>query len=109
VLVIPVLFTIAVTAVAYGLPPGAVTWVPACCRCGRGPRPPGRPGQPLVLAWRLQRGTLLAWAAGLAVYGLVIGALATGIGPLVGGQRGRQGLFVKLGGQTGLVNALLAA
>jgi ABC-2 type transport system permease protein len=64
---------------------------------------------PLGLAWRLQRGTLLAWAAGLAVYGLVIGALATGIGPLVGDNAAARQLFIKLGGQTGLVNALLAA
>jgi ABC-2 type transport system permease protein len=109
VLVIPVLFTIAVTAVAYVL-------------AGRRDLGTGllpvRPGPPaagasldgaLGLAWRLQRGTLLAWAAGLAVYGLVIGALATGIGPLVGDNAAARQLFVKLGGQTGLVNALLAA
>ena len=43
------------------------------------------------------------------MYGLVIGALATGIGPLVGNNAAARQLFVKLGGQTGLVNALLAA
>src|SRR5262249_57289754 len=64
---------------------------------------------PLGLAWRLQRGTLLAWAAGCAVYGVVMGARATGMGPLVGDNAAARELFVKLGGQTGLVNALLAA
>jgi ABC-2 type transport system permease protein len=109
VLVIPVLFTIAVTAVAYVLAGRRDLGT------GLLPVRPGPPAAgasldgPLGLAWRLQRGTLLAWAAGLAVYGLVIGALATGIGPLVGGNAAARELFVKLGGQTGLVNALLAA
>jgi ABC-2 type transport system permease protein len=109
VLVIPVLFTIAVTAVAYVLAGRRDMGT------GLLPVRPGPPAAgasldgPLGLAWRLQRGTLLAWAAGLAVYGLVIGALATGIGPLVGDNAAARELFVKLGGQTGLVNALLAA
>jgi len=64
---------------------------------------------PLGLAWRLQRGTLLAWASGLALYGLVIGALAAGIGTLVGNNAAARDLFVKLGGQSGLTDALLAA
>jgi ABC-2 type transport system permease protein len=109
VLVIPVLFTIAVTAVAYA--------IAGRRDLGTGLLPvrPGPPAAgasldgPLGLAWRLQRGTLLAWAAGLAVYGLVIGALAAGIGPLVGNNAAARELFVKLGGQTGLVSALLAA
>jgi ABC-2 type transport system permease protein len=109
VLVIPVLFTIAVTGVAYVLAGRRDLGT------GLLPVRPGPPAAgaslegPLGLAWRLQRGTLLAWAAGLAVYGLVIGALATGIGPLVGDNAAARELFVKLGGQTGLVNALLAA
>lgn len=109
VLAIPVLVTIAVTAVAYSFA--------ARRDLGTGLLPvrPGPPvagaslNGPLGLAWRLQRGTLLAWAAGFAVYGLVIGGLATGIGPLVGNNAAARELFVKLGGQTGLVNALLAA
>jgi ABC-2 type transport system permease protein len=109
VLVIPVLFTIAVTAVAYVLAGRRDLGT------GLLPVRPGPPAAgasldgPLGLAWRLQRGTLLAWAAGLAGYGLVVGALAAGIGPLVGDNAAARELFVKLGGQTGLVNALLAA
>jgi ABC-2 type transport system permease protein len=109
VLVIPVLFTIAVTAVAYA--------IAGRRDLGTGLLPvrPGPPvagaglGSPLGLAWRLQRGTLVAWGAGFALYGLVIGGLATGIGPLIGNNAAARQLFVKLGGQTGLVNALLAA
>src|SRR5262249_59115279 len=76
VLVIPVLFTIAVTAVAYVLAGRRDLGT------GLLPVRPGPPvagaslDGPLGLAWRLQRGTLLAWAAGPAVYGPVIGALA---------------------------------
>jgi ABC-2 type transport system permease protein len=109
VLVIPVLFTIAVTAVAYVLA-GRRDLGTGLLPVRPGPAVAGASlDGPLGLAWRLQRGTLLAWAAGLAVYGLVIGALATGIGPLVGDNAAARELFVKLGGQTGLVNALLAA
>ena len=31
---------------------------------------------PLALAWRLHRGSLLAWTAGFAVFGLLVGAIA---------------------------------
>ena len=109
VLVIPVLFTIAVAAVAYV--------IDGRRDLGTGLLPvrPGPPAAgasldgPLGLAWRLQRGTLLAWASGLALYGLVIGALAAGIGSLVGNNAAARDLFVKLGGQSGLTDALLAA
>ena len=109
VLVIPVLFTIAVTALAYV--------IDGRRDLGTGLLPvrPGPPAAgasldgPLGLAWRLQRGTLLAWASGLALYGLVIGALAAGIGSLVGNNAAARDLFVKLGGQSGLTDALLAA
>jgi len=109
VLVIPVLVTFAVTAVAYA--------IAGRRDLGTGLLPV-RPGPPVAgaslrnsfgLAWHLQRGTLLAWAAGFALYGLVIGGLAAGIGPLVGNNTAARKLFVELGGQTGLVNALLAA
>jgi ABC-2 type transport system permease protein len=109
VLVIPVLFTIVVTAVAYvidgrrDLGTGLLPVRPGPPAAG-----PGLHG-PLGLAWRLQRGTLLAWASGLTVYGLVIGGLAASIGTLVGNNAAARQLFVKLGGQSGLTNALLAA
>jgi polyether ionophore transport system permease protein len=109
VLVIPVLFTIVVTAVAYvidgrrDLGTGLLPVRPGPSAAG-----PSLDG-PLGLAWRLQRGTLLAWASGLTVYGLVIGGLAASIGTLVGNNAAARQLFVKLGGQSGLTNALLAA
>ena len=64
---------------------------------------------PFGLAWHLQRGPLLAWAAAFAVYGLVMGALAGQVAQLVGSSAGARELFIKMGGQSGLVNAFLAA
>lgn len=77
---------------------------------------PSRPGpataapglrSPLALAWRLQRGSMAAWAAGFLVYGLVIGGLANGIGDLVDGNSGTTDVITKMGGQNGLVDAFL--
>lgn len=64
---------------------------------------------PFALAWRLQRGPLLAWAAGFALYGLIMGALAHGIQGLAAGSQTARELFTRLGGQTGLETAFLAA
>lgn len=63
---------------------------------------------PLALAWRLQRGSLLAWILGAFVYGGVVGSAAKGIGGLLGSAQVRQ-IMVRLGGQTALTNAYLAA
>jgi polyether ionophore transport system permease protein len=106
---ISVMFTIAVSALAFVLAgrrdlgtgllpvrPGPMT---------AGPRLAG----PFGLAWRLQRGPLLAWSAGIALYGLIMGALANGVASLVGNSASMRDLFVRLGGHTGLVNAFLAA
>jgi polyether ionophore transport system permease protein len=79
---------------------------------------PDRPGPasaartlrgPLALAWRLQRGPLLAWAAGFALYGFIMGALAHGVTSLVGNSQGARELFTRLGGQRHLESAFLAA
>ncbi|HEY6279927.1 MAG TPA: ABC transporter permease, partial [Streptosporangiaceae bacterium] len=109
VLSISVLFSLAVITVAFALAdrrdlgsgllpvrPGPVTASP-------------RLAGPFGLAWRLQRGPLLAWSACIAMYGLIMGALANGVASLVGNSTSIRDLFVKLGGHTGLVNAFLAA
>lgn len=73
---------------------------------GAGLLPP-RPGpaeagpllrSPLALAWRLQRGSLAAWTAGFAVYGLIIGGVIEGIEDMVGGSSGTRDTITKLGG-----------
>ena len=62
----------------------------------------------LALAWRLQRGSLLAWVGGAFVYGVVIGSSAKGIGGLLGSHEVKR-IMRNLGGHAGLTNAYLAA
>lgn len=109
VLLISLLATIVVTAAAYAfagrrdLGTGLLPVRPGPAAAG------GSLRGPLGLAWRLQRGPLLAWASAFAVYGLVMGALASSIAQLVGSNAGARKMFTTMGGQSGLVNAFLAA
>jgi ABC-2 type transport system permease protein len=68
----------------------------------------GAPGlrSSLALAWRLQRGTLLAWAAGFLVYGAAIGGVSDNVDSMVGGKSGRD-VLSKIGGGHGLIDAFL--
>ena len=79
---------------------------------------PGRPGRatasaalrgPLSLAWRLQWTTLAGWAAGYVFIFAVCGAAARGIGQLFGTSGALRDEFARIGGQTAIVNAYLAA
>ena len=63
---------------------------------------------PLALAWRLQRGILIAWVSGALVYGAVVGAAAKGIGGLLGSSEIRR-IMLRLGGQAAVTDAYLAA
>jgi ABC-2 type transport system permease protein len=76
---------------------------------------PDRPGpaeagpglsSPLGLAWRLQRGMLLAWTAGIAVYGAAIGGVTENVEDIVGGKSGRD-MLTKLGGGGAMVDAFM--
>jgi polyether ionophore transport system permease protein len=107
VLLITLAFTVVVSAGAYVLV--------ARRDMGSGllPDRPGPAGStalrsPLALAWRLQRGMLLGWAAGFAVLGLVLGGIASNIGDLANSQ-GARDIFTKLGGTQALTDAFLAA
>jgi ABC-2 type transport system permease protein len=79
------------------------------------PDRPGRPSAsgllrgPLGLAWRLQRGLLGGWAAGVVCVFAVSGAAARGIGSLLGGSTQLRNEFTRLGGQAAITNAYLAA
>jgi len=79
---------------------------------------PDRPGRamasallrgPYGLAWRLQRAALLGWAAGYAFLFAICGAAAEGIGQLFGTSSALEREFTRLGGQTAITNAYLAA
>jgi ABC-2 type transport system permease protein len=79
---------------------------------------PGRPGRPaasgalrgpFTLAWRLQWPALAGWAAGYALMFAVCGVAAKGIGQLVGTSSALNKEFTRIGGQSAIVNAYLAA
>jgi ABC-2 type transport system permease protein len=79
---------------------------------------PDRPGPaaagpwlrgPLGLAWRLQRGTLAGWAAGLLAGGIASGAAGKGVGSLLSSSGQLRTAFLRLGGQAAITNAYLAA
>jgi ABC-2 type transport system permease protein len=78
---------------------------------------PDRPGPataaaslrgPLALAWRQHRGALCGWAPGFLVLGLVIGNVASTVGGMLSSQEARD-MITRLGGDTGLTDAFLAA
>ncbi|WP_326551819.1 ABC transporter permease [Micromonospora sp. NBC_01813] len=77
---------------------------------GTGPAVGGpRLGGPLALAWRLHRGQLAGWTAGLAGTGLVLGGVAGGVGDMFTDNPTLRDLFARLGGDAGLVDLYLAA
>jgi ABC-2 type transport system permease protein len=77
-------------------------------RPGPASAPAGLRG-PLSLAWRLQRGVLAGWAAGVAFIFATSGAAAKGIGSLLGSSTQLRNEFTRLGGQAAITNAYLAA
>jgi ABC-2 type transport system permease protein len=77
-------------------------------RLGR-PAASGALRGPLTLAWRLQWPALAGWAAGFAFTFGVCGAVAKGIGQFVGTSGALRQEFTRLGGQSTIVNAYLAA
>ncbi|MBT0771185.1 hypothetical protein KIH74_19750 [Kineosporia sp. J2-2] len=73
-----------------------------------GPARATRLGSSFALAWRLQRGTLLAWTLGLAGFGLVSGGLAEGVGGLVDDSPQLADVLSALGGEQSVVDSYLA-
>ncbi len=64
-------------------------------------------GTPFGLAWRLQRGTLLAWSAAYLLLGAVFGNLASSVGDFVDTSQARE-VITRLGGVKGLTDAFLS-
>ncbi|SFR02164.1 ABC-2 type transport system permease protein [Lentzea waywayandensis] len=60
------------------------------------------------LAWRLQRGSLLGWAIGFVVYGVLVGSVAGSIGDMLSSPQAEE-MFKKLGGDNVLTDAVFAA
>ncbi len=63
---------------------------------------------PFALAWRLQRGPLLAWTVCLALVGLLMGGVAKNVGDLVKDSPGVAEFFARLGGSGAVLDAYLA-
>jgi ABC-2 type transport system permease protein len=64
---------------------------------------------PLGLAWRLQRGVLLAWAVGLLILGATYGGVATEADELIGSSDQTADLIEQIGGGGNLTEAMFAA
>lgn len=62
---------------------------------------------PLGLAWRLQRGTLLAWGIGFALYGLLIGGAVNSVGDMLDGSQTIRDLISRMGGSDMLQNSFV--
>jgi ABC-2 type transport system permease protein len=109
VLVIPAVFLVGVVALAFVLA-GRRDLGAGLIR----PRP-GRAvaadwlGTPFGLAWRLQRGALLAWTVGFAIGGLVIGNIAASVGDMMDDNQQFQDLLTSMGGASGITDAFFAA
>ncbi|MCX5377470.1 ABC transporter permease [Streptomyces sp. NBC_00091] len=72
-------------------------------------RAEGRLGTAGALAWRLQRGSVLGWSAGFLIAGVVFGGMADGAADVVGGNEKTRQIIERMGGQSGLTEAFLAA
>ena len=84
---------------------------------GSGLRPsplgPARAGTRLstaaALAWRLQRGSWLAWTIGIAVFAGALGSVANGVLDIFKGNVRLEELIQRLGGTQSLIDAFFAA
>jgi ABC-2 type transport system permease protein len=61
------------------------------------------------LAWRLQRGSLVAWAIGLVVFASAIGSVANGVLDIFRGSPQLEEFLRQAGGGRSLINAFFAA
>jgi ABC-2 type transport system permease protein len=107
VLLLPVLLTALVAAVAYPVSVrrdlGAGVFPP---RLGPATAGAGLSG-PFGLAWRLHRGQLLGWTVGFGLLGLVLGGAADAAGDAVQGNQQVAEMLARLGGSSALAEAYL--
>ncbi|MFD5627038.1 ABC transporter permease [Streptomyces sp. NPDC127072] len=69
----------------------------------------GRLGSAGALAWRLQRGTVLGWSLGFLAAGAAFGGMTKGAADLVGDNEKTREIIERMGGQSGITDAFLAA
>jgi len=79
------------------------------------PTRPGRPSAsrwlhgPLGLAWRLQRGTLIAWSFAFAALGAILGGIAEGGVEVIRDNPQLEIVVARLGGSSGIADTYFAA
>lgn len=102
--VVTVLGSIWVASILLGMrDAGAGLWADRA-----GPATGGRAlSGPFGLAWRLQRGTLLGWTAGMLVAGAAFGSAAVGVGELISGNPTMRAIFERMGGSAVLIDSFL--
>ncbi len=109
VLALPVGFAVLCAAAAFALA-GRRDLAAGLLPDRPGPAQAGRSlSGPVGLAWRLQRGSLAAWAAGAFFGGAASGAAGKGIGSLLKTSHAIKVSIVRIGGQAQIQNAFLAA
>ncbi|QIS11960.1 ABC transporter permease [Nocardia arthritidis] len=64
---------------------------------------------PAGLAWRLQRGTLLVWAIGFALYGALMGGIVRSIGDMINKGSNVGDVVTRIGGTHALEDAFVTA
>lgn len=107
VLLLHLVTTVLLTGAAYRLLTGRDVGA------GLIPEHPGRDtaavwlGGIVGLAWRLDRGAILVWTVGLALYGLLVGSLTHGIGDQLGSSSARD-MVARLGGSDASEQAFVA-
>jgi ABC-2 type transport system permease protein len=72
------------------------------------PRASASLGGAMGLALRLDRGSLVLWTIGLALYGLVIGSVVNGIGDEIGDSAAAHEIVARLGGTSAMEQAFIA-
>ncbi|MEV6361144.1 ABC transporter permease [Nocardia asteroides] len=63
---------------------------------------------PVGLAWRLQRGSMLAWTIGFGLYGLLIGGAVDSIGGMLDDSGTLQDVVTSMGGSADLEKSFIA-
>ncbi|MBO1333682.1 ABC transporter permease [Streptomyces sp. VRA16 Mangrove soil] len=69
----------------------------------------GRLGSAGALAWRLQRGSVIGWSLAFLASGAALGGVTNGATDLVGDNADTRDIIERMGGQSGITDAFLAA
>ena len=108
VLLLHLATTVVLTLVAYRLLAGRDVGAGLIAeRAGRGAAGAGLRNA-AALTWRLDRGALLLWTAGMCLYGVVMGSVAHGIGDELGDGNTARDIVTRMGGTSALEQAFIA-